>query len=240
MNCYRTKDIARFSKCSVQKVRNWEALGFLPPVERNAKGYRCYTDRHIEAFQVSQTLGFSWVVTLDIMKAVHRSDLAAALTIIDTQQVALYRQREQTKTTLEALCEASKTIQTHDIRIYEEPVTIGAAAEQVGVRVSAVRFWEQQGLLEPIREKYNRYRRYDADQMKRLRIITLLRECNYSFSAIRIVLAEVTAGNVKQAVSAAEYRLSELTQISLKRLRGLAQFWGYIEKYYSDQLASLM
>jgi len=237
---YRTIDLARLAKCSVQKVRNWEALGFLPPVKRGSNGYRYYTDQHVEAFHVSRALGFPWVIVLDIMQAVHRADLPAALAIIDAHQAHLHRQREHTRDTLVALRDASSTLsKRRTISISDGPITIGTAARQAGVRVSAVRFWEQQGLLQPVREKYSRYRRYDVAQLRQLQIIATLRKADYSFDAIRTVLDELASGNTEQAIAAAEQRLTELTRVSAQRLRGLALLWRYVEKYFGEQLTHL-
>jgi len=111
-----------------------------------------------------------------------------------------------------------------------DPVLIGQAAKQVGVCVSAVRFWEGQGLLEPTREKTSRSRRYTAEDMRQLQIIAMLRKAGYGFDAIRVVLDELSSGNAGQAIAAAEHRLADQAG-SARRLQGLALLWRYVERY---------
>jgi DNA-binding transcriptional MerR regulator len=229
---YRTTDLARIAQCGVQKVRNWESLGFLPPAKRGANGYRYYTQQHIEAFHVSHQLGFTWVTTMEIMGAVHRNDLPAALAMIDAQQAQLHQQREHINATLIALRAASTALPTRRLTDRREPITIGKAAKEAGVRVSSVRFWEEQGLLSPGREKTSRYRCFDAEQLRQLHVVAMLRKADYSFDAIRTVLDELTSGNAEQVIVAAEQRLTDLTRISLQRLGGLSLLWKHLQAYY--------
>ncbi|HYF62616.1 MAG TPA: MerR family DNA-binding transcriptional regulator, partial [Herpetosiphonaceae bacterium] len=52
----RTKDLAAAVGLSVQQVRNYEAAGFLPAVERSPNGYRRYARRHLAALQTTRLL----------------------------------------------------------------------------------------------------------------------------------------------------------------------------------------
>ncbi len=65
---------------------------------------------------------------------------------------------------------------------------IGELAEQVGVSVEAIRYYEQQGLLEnPARSESN-YRRYGAEATKRLGFIRQCRSLGISLTEIRPLL----------------------------------------------------
>ena len=91
---------------------------------------------------------------------------------------------------------------------------VGEAARQVDVRVSALHFWEQQGLLHPFRDQSSRYRLYDEHQMRRLRVVVLLREEGLDFKVILPVLDELAAGRPEKAIVAVEKRREELTRTS--------------------------
>ncbi len=52
----RTIDLARAAGISVQQVRNYEALGLLPPASRSKSGYRLYTQRHLAALKTARGL----------------------------------------------------------------------------------------------------------------------------------------------------------------------------------------
>ena len=61
---FRTKDLAEAVNISVQQVRNYEALGFIPVVERSPSGYRRYTQHHLAALKTARHLigGYGWVL----------------------------------------------------------------------------------------------------------------------------------------------------------------------------------
>ena len=109
-------------------------------------------------------------------------------------------------------------------------LTIGEAAAKVGVRPSAVRHWEVQGLLHPIRDAHSAYRRYDAQQFRRLQIIVLLRTIGYDQHAIRPVLDELAAGRFNQAQAAVEQRAMVLHTASQAALEAAAAFWQYVKR----------
>jgi len=62
-------------------------------------------------------------------------------------------------------------------------VGIGEAARRVGVRVSAVRFYEAQGLVQPA-ERRGAQRRYDQEAIERLAIVGLLKSAGFSLTQI--------------------------------------------------------
>ena len=108
---------------------------------------------------------------------------------------------------------------------------MGKAAKQVGVRVSALHFWEQQGLLHPVREQHSRYRLYDEQQMHRLRVVVLLRGAGYNFTVILSVLDELAAGQPEQAIVAVEKRREELTRTSWSCIEALTSFQHYVSEF---------
>jgi DNA-binding transcriptional MerR regulator len=232
----RTKDLAQAVHISVQQVRNYEASGFLPAVERSPSGYRRYTRQHLVALKTARYLidGYGWSLAQQITQAVHQGKLAHALALIDERHAELARTRLQLEQTLAALSVlAHLPSETHSH--ISERLRIGAAARLVGARVSALRFWEQQGLLQPIRENGSKYRLYDEQQLRRLRIVALLRQANYDFAAIRTTLDELEAGQPQRAVAAVEQRRSELASMSWRCLKAIATLYAYIGEFLDGQ-----
>jgi DNA-binding transcriptional MerR regulator len=230
----RTVDLARAAGISVQQVRNYEAQGLLPPTSRSKSGYRLYTQHHLAALKTARSLiaGYGWQWVPKIMQALHRGDLAAALATIDARHAELASKRLQMEQTLSALhALAAQPIPAQSSRSPQR-LRVGDAAKQVGVRVSALHFWEQQGLLHPIRDRSNRYRLYDEQQMHRLRVVVLLREAGYDFKAILSVLDELEAGRTEQAIVAVEKRREELTRTSWTCVEALACFQRYVSEFY--------
>src|SRR5262249_29246630 len=114
---------------------------------------------------------------------------------------------------------------------HPQRLRVGEAAKQVGVRVSALHFWEQQGLLHPVREQYSRYRLYDEHQMRRLRVAVLLRGAGYTFDIIQPVLDELAAGRPEKAIVAVEKRREELTRTSWSCIEALTFFQQYVSEF---------
>ena len=233
----RTKDLARAVHVSLQQVRNYEASGFIPPVERSPSGYRRYTRRHLVALQTARQLigGYGRQRAQQMMQAVHQGKLSVALALIDERHAELAGTRLQLEQTLAALSVLAAQMPSETHGRIGERLRVGAAARLVGVRVSTLRFWEQQGLLQPIREKGSRYRLYDERQLRRLHIVALLRQANYDFAAIRTTLDELEAGRPQRAVAAVEQRRSKLAGMSWHCLEAMAAFYAYISEFSDGQ-----
>lgn len=233
----RTKDLAQAVRVSVQQVRNYEAGGFIPAVERGPNGYRRYTRQHLVALKTSRQMidGYGGPLAQQIMQAVHQGKLSDALALIDERHAELAGTRLQLEQTLAALGVLAAQLPSETHPRFSERLHVGAAARLVGVRVSALRFWEQQGLLQPTREKGSRYRIYDAHQLRRLRIVALLRQANYDFDAIRTTLHELEAGHPQRAVAAVEQRRSTLAGMSWRCLEAMAAFYAYVSEFLDGQ-----
>ena len=232
---FRTNDLAQAVRVSVQQVRNLEAAGFLPRVERSPTGYRRYTRRHLAALETTTRLiaGYGWQRAQRIMQAIHRGALADALALIDERHAELAGARQQLAQTLAALSvlAAQSPLETRPLVSTPEYLYVGAAARLVGVRVSALRHWEGQGVLRPTREPGSRYRRYDGRQLRRLRVVALLRQANYDFAAIHTVLDELERGRPERAIAAVERRRAALTEESRRCLAAIAALHAYLRDF---------
>jgi DNA-binding transcriptional MerR regulator len=229
----RTRDLALAGGISVQQVRNYEAGGLIPKAQRSPSGYRLYTHYHLAALKTVKSMvpGYGWPRTSAIMQALHRGDLPAALAIIDERHAELAGKRYQMEQTLSALRLLAAGAASKPRTSYPQGVRVGEAAKQVGVRVSALHFWEQQGLLHPVRARHNRYRLYDEQQMRHLRVVALLRSAGYPFDAIRMVLDELAAGRPEKAIMALEKRREELTRTSWSCIEALTSFQHYVSEF---------
>ena len=198
--------------------------GLSRPVERSPSGYRRYTPQHLAALRAAKQLigGYGWPRTRQIMGALHGGQRAEALALIDERHAELAATRQQLAETLAALSLLTTQLPTVAHPRAAPRLRVGAAAQLVGVRVSALRFWEQQGLLHPVRDDESNYRLYDEQQLRRLRIVALLRQANYDFPAIRTTLNELEAGEPQRAVAAVELRRNELAANSWRCLQALA------------------
>lgn len=229
----RPVDLARAVGLSATQIRTYEQVGFIPPAERSPSGYRRYDDVHLETLLLSRILiaGYGWEPALEIMRAVHARDMATVYQRVDAAHAALDRQRAEVAAAAEALA----TVSTSGGRDRSAYRRVGAVAKAVGVKPSAVRFWESVGLLDPHREAGTGYRLYDARQTRRLRIIALLRGGGYDFDRVRLVLDNIDSGQLEQARIALRERRTALDQVSQRVMRATAALHDFLSQGLKDQ-----
>lgn len=87
-------------------------------------------------------------------------------------------------------------------------LTIGQLADRVGLRTSALRYYERQGLLEPARRSHSGYRMYSPDSERTLRFIQRAQRIGFSLDDIRTLLEGLEDGQLSDAnvLAAAEER----------------------------------
>lgn len=233
----RTVDLARAVGLSAQQVRNHEAWGFLPEVPRSASGYRLYTDRHLKALMTARTMISAyggWQPALEIMRAVHGGDLDSALALVDERHAEIHQERRKIDAAVQAIRALLESAPEPGGRLWRRgPLRVGEAAKAVGVRPSALRFWEQQGLLQPGRDESSGYRLYDPRQMRRLEMVALLRGADYDFDTIRSMLKELAEGRPQAAMRAVEKRRGDIARTSRACAEATAALWEYVSRWAS-------
>ncbi|MCG7343393.1 MerR family transcriptional regulator [Sporosarcina sp. ACRSL] len=80
-------------------------------------------------------------------------------------------------------------------------MTIQAFSERVGVAKSAIRYYEEKGLLGPVERSEGGYRLYREDQIKTVRLITSLRMADISIADIQMYLNETNTSKRQQMMA---------------------------------------
>lgn len=227
----RLVDLARAVGLSVQSVRQYADLGFLPPVARTPSGYRVFTSSHAEALRVARALiqGYGWDPALAVMRAVHAGDHEAVLALVDSSHAELHAERQRIDRVLGAfeavVVDAPPPSSPH--------LRVGEVARSLGIRTSALRLWEKRGLLHPVRDRTTGYRVYDRGQQRNAHLIAILRRGGYGIELIRPVLEELhsTDQSHKPERVRAELarREADLHRLSTLRLQATATLHGYLE-----------
>jgi MerR family redox-sensitive transcriptional activator SoxR len=93
----------------------------------------------------------------------------------------------------------------------EATLSIGEVAERAGVNVSAIRYYERNGLL-PEPERESGQRRYTAETIRRLGTIDVAKRAGFSLAEVRTLLASADAGSPahEQLRALAERKLPEV------------------------------
>lgn len=214
-----TAAVARTVGYSTQQVRDLERLGVLPVAERTPNGYRSYREHHVIALRAYRALAAAIgpVPARQMMPTLVGGTLEAAAEKIDTLHALLARSREHVREAslgLQAvLADTTLVFDDHDA------MTISELAEALGVRTSALRHWEHEGLVTPDRISQSRTRRYDARAIAEARIVAALRSGGYRIPPIARVLDQLREhGLTAEAHALLDARLSDLSHRSVALL----------------------
>lgn len=98
--------------------------------------------------------------------------------------------------------------------MYDATLSIGQIAHRAGLNVSAIRYYETEGLL-PEAPRVGGRRRYAEDTLARLGVIDVAKRAGFSLDDIRVLLVATDAGEPAHA------QLQELAQRKLPEVEEL-------------------
>ncbi|WP_231581663.1 MerR family transcriptional regulator [Cellulosimicrobium funkei] len=234
----RTADVARAAGCSVQQVRDLEALGVLPPAGRSANGYRAFGDEHVLALRAYRGLASAVgpVVARRVLRDARSLPLDEAASLVSRLHVTLTREREEALAARRALlvvrAEGDGAAGSADgpapaTAATDGPVlTITELAAALGVRASTLRFWEHEGLLAPERVASRTgavsARRYPPAAVREARVVTALRAAGYRVPEVRRAIdalrGTIGPADVADPLAALDARLDAIARRTLALL----------------------
>lgn len=197
-NRLSTAKIARAVGCHPNTVRLYEQIGFIAPVPRSPKGYRMYTQAHLDQMHLARIamLG-AWPgpairkSLIEIAKMTGREDYPAALKLAYSNLEIVHSEQTYADAAAGVLERwARGEIQEEENRL----LWIGEVSEKLGITIDSLRNWERNGLLDVPRNPHNHYREYSSKEINRLRVIRLLRQAGYSPMAILRMLLQLDRG----------------------------------------------
>lgn len=224
--------VGRLVGYSTQQIRDLESLGAIPVAHRATNGYRRYTQTHVIALRAYRALAAAIgpVPARKIMPTLIGSPLDVAAETIDDLHVVISRQRALVREALRGL----ETVLTETADPFDEPdaMTIGELAQALGVRPSALRYWEREGLVTPDRAHQSQARVYGARAITEARIVAALRSGGYSIPPIARVLHHVRdTGLTSEAHSALDRRLSDLNARSVALLEASGHLYELLNNH---------
>jgi DNA-binding transcriptional MerR regulator len=233
----RPIDLARDAGISAATVRMYEDEGILPPASRLRSGHRRYTDADLEALHVARLLmpAYGWNWTRDAMCLVHAGDIRGLARALDLAHASLQRQREdlaQTLVMLDALAQTDLAEHRHPFA--RGSLYIGDVARMVGVPTTTIRFWEDQGLCRPARDRQSGYRTYDPATVRDIRVIVILRDAGYGIEAMRPILRELANRNPEAVRRILLQRQDQIDLTSERRYAAVGRLWRYLERIAED------
>jgi DNA-binding transcriptional MerR regulator len=215
---HTTAGLARRVGYSVQQVRDLERLGVLPVAERGANGYRRYGAAHETALRAYRALAAAIgpVAARRWMPGAVAGRIAEAAEALNGMHVAIVEERGRVREALRGLDAA--VFEAEDPFTDADAMTIGELALALGVRSSALRHWEREGIVHPYRGTSSS-RSYGASAITEARIVAALRAGGYGIPAIARILDEVREhGGTPEVQRLLGRRLDELTRRSVALL----------------------
>ncbi|MFC8192967.1 MerR family transcriptional regulator [Cellulomonas sp. NPDC057328] len=241
---WRTVDVAHAAGVSAQAVRLYAGYGVLGDVPRAANGYRAWTARHADLALAYRALagGYGGDVARSVLRAVHAGDVRGALAAVDEQHALLHAERQRLDRLERALAELADVPGSDDAPRDGAPrddvsgsppavppgdattMTVGEVADALGVRTSALRVWEDAGLLRPGRDPRTGHRRYSDADVRDARAVQLLRSTGAPLDAIRPVLEALRVhADVATLRAAVDRRRDVLDGVARTRVAALAR-----------------
>ena len=214
-----TSAAGRLVGYSTQQVRDLERLGAIPVAARASNGYRRYQQRHIVALRAYRALAAAIgpVPARRLMPVLLAGALDEAADAIDNLHAAIARDRalvREARRGLDAvLADSTEPFEERDA------MTIGELAQALGVRASALRHWEHEGLVHPDRALGSGSRHYNARAITEARIVAALRSGGYPVPPIARILGQIRdEGLTVEAQALLDKRLADLSQRSIALL----------------------
>lgn len=226
--------IAKQLNVSTTTLRRYEDQGLIPDVPRTASNRRCYTSIHVQAFTTIRALlqGYEIPVVYDVMRKIKGQQMESALWAINQEQ-------HNTQVEKERLEEVLRMFRDVDLSKYKDltvsdSMTIGEVAQMAGVNPSAIRHWEQEGLISSNRNKDNGYRVFTSTELRKIILISSLRKTVYYIENMKQLLNEIETHNYKKVEISFQLALQKLNSQLMKQFFAIAELTTYVKLYKSN------
>jgi DNA-binding transcriptional MerR regulator len=225
-----TAGIGRLVGYSTQQVRDLERLRIIPPAERAANGYRRYGERHLVAARAYRSLAAALgpVPARRLLPTLVGSTVDVAAEQIDDLHAALARERSRVREALRGLEVAIE--ESGAVFADDDALTIGELAQALDVRASALRHWEREGLIHPLRSPASAARTYGARAITEARIVAALRAGGYGIPPIARILEQLrTQALTADAQRILAERLADLSRRSVALLAAAGELHALLD-----------
>ncbi|OXM16235.1 MerR family transcriptional regulator [Paenibacillus herberti] len=204
---YRPIDIARELGLSTSALRHYESWGVVPLPERASNGYRMYTSEHLAWFRCLRALyeGFGMDLASEVLKKLQEGKAELAMWLVNQEQAKLQQDKAAADRTLQLLLQLE--MDELDGLKLKPHMAIGEVAELAGVAPSAIRHWEKEGLIQPVRDSHNGYRLYTPIQLRQIMLIRTLRPTIFFLDGMKEIVWAMGNRGVEHAIKGTEHAL---------------------------------
>lgn len=196
----RTSDLARLAGVHPNTVRRYAESGLIPPVVRTPKGYRCFTQHHLDCLRVACLIYRNTYPGRGIRASAHQVLVSAIAGNWDTALQKSFAhlafvQAEQARAEA-AVAAIAEWQRNKDTTGDSNGLLIGKVADLLDVTIDMLHNWERNGLITISHRANNGYRLYMPADIQRLRVIRALAKAGYSQMAILRMLIQLDRGTI--------------------------------------------
>ncbi|MFP7737280.1 MerR family transcriptional regulator [Priestia aryabhattai] len=231
MNIYTPKQIATILSVSTTTLRRYEEQDLIPNVPRTKSNHRFYTSIHLQAFTTIRALlkGYNIPVVYEVMRMIKNANIEKALWSVNKQQFHLQVEKQRVGEIL-AMIQSANFTSYKNIKI-KKHISIGEAAEIAGVNTSAIRHWENEGLIRSERNKENGYRMFTIPELRKILVISSLRKTVYYIENMKQLLEDLDTQSHIKIERAFQLALENLNNQLLLQFKGITELTKYISFY---------
>lgn len=227
MDIYRPKQIADMLQVSTTTLRRYEEQQLLPAVPRTKSKHRFYTAIHLQAFITIRALlkGYDIPVVYEVMRMLKNANVEKARWLLNEQQFHMQVERQRMEELLTMIQSADFT-KYNNVKV-KEHMSIGEVAEIAGVKTSAIRHWEQEGLVHAERNQENGYRMFTISELRKILVISSLRKTVYYIDNMKQVLHDLDTHDFIKIERSFQLALENLDNQLALQFSGIAEVVKY-------------
>ncbi|SDS87641.1 DNA-binding transcriptional regulator, MerR family [Paenibacillaceae bacterium GAS479] len=225
---YTPKQLASKLNLSTTTLRRYEELGLIPDVPRTASNRRCYTTVHLLASAAIRILiqGYDIPLVHEAMKHVKDGNIEEALWLLNQGQYKMQVEKRRVEEILPLVRNAD--FSTFGTVKLKDRMSIGEVASLAGVNTSAIRYWEQEGLIVSERNQENGYRMFTSVELRKIFVISSLRKTVYFIGNIKQLLDDLESRHFSKIERSFQIALQELNSQLHLQFQGIAVFMAYL------------
>lgn len=228
MERYTPNQIAGMLQVSTTTLRRYEDQNLIPAVPRTPSNHRYYGEVHVQAFTTIRVLlqGYDIPVAYEVMRSMKQGQMEQALWMINGQQYQIHLEMKRVEDILAMIrhTDISSTLNAE----WTTPMNIGEAAAIAGVRTSAIRHWEAEGLIRSERNPENGFRMFTLTELRKILVISSLRKTVYYIDNMRSLLSTLDTQDHQEIERSFQVALEKLNTRLMLQCKGVAEVMNYM------------
>ncbi|WP_411551450.1 MerR family DNA-binding transcriptional regulator [Paenibacillus lautus] len=226
---FTPKQMAKKLNVSTTTLRRYENLGLVPDVPRTSSNRRYYTPLHVQAFLALRSLvqGFDLPIAYEVMSLLKEGYVEQALWMINVQQYNIQVEKQRVEEIMRLIHQTDFS-KYRNIQVTDE-MKIGEVAVIAGVNPSAIRHWENEGLIRAKRNAENGYRVFTSQELKKIIVLSSLRKTVFFIESMKQLLEALETHDLTAIERSFKVAIQKLNEQLEKQMNGISEMVRYIQ-----------